>query len=176
MKRASLMIVGLMMLAGCQAGGLRVAGGEAAAVATDDSSRYLDELADTRAVSQDQAFAGVLMLLDGQAPAQSFEGRVQQLHARKVVGACWSFRPDKPLTKGQAAYMVYQMCRQKGLSGGLTLTLTGPSQRYALRELQYQRLMGQGVFYNKVSGMEFVALLTRADAFLRTGQVPETLK
>ena len=56
-----------------------------------------------------------------------------------------------------------------------TLQLTGPSQRYCLRELQYRRIIGPGFILSKVSGMELVAVLARADAIRTTGEVPEVL-
>ena len=69
--------------------------------------------------------------------------------------------------------MVYQAC---GLKGGLTLTLTGPSQRYCLKELQYLGLMSEGQVYNGVTGMEYVAILSRADELRQTGQVSDVMK
>ncbi len=64
--------------------------------------------------------------------------------------------------------MTYQACRIKG---GLTLQLTGPSQRYCLKELQYRGLMSPGVAYNTVTGMEYLAVLGRIDEYRQTGKV-----
>jgi hypothetical protein len=75
---------------------------------------------------------------------------------------------DRPITKGRVAYMTYQAC---GFKGGLTLLLTGPSQRYCLKELQYKGLMSHGVTYNTVTGMEYLAILGRIDEFRQTGDV-----
>ena len=52
-----------------------------------------------------------------------------------------------------------------------SLALTGPSQRYCLRELQYRGLMAPGIWYNDVTGMEYLAILTRADELRQTGKV-----
>ena len=69
--------------------------------------------------------------------------------------------------------MVYQACH---MTGGLTLTLFGPSQRYCLKELQYRGLMTEGPSYNMVTGMEYVAILARADELRQTGKVSAVMK
>ena len=91
----------------------------------------------------------------------------------KIASPCWDFDPEAPTTKGRVAYMIYQAC---DMSGGLTLTLAGPSRRYCLRELQYRGMMVEGASYNKVTGMEYVAILSRADELIQTGEVSETMK
>ena len=70
------------------------------------------------------------------------------------------------------AYMIHQACRAPR---GVVLTLTGPSQRYCLRELQYLGMMSQGFPTTTVTGMEFVAVLTRAEEYRRTGKLPEVM-
>ena len=69
--------------------------------------------------------------------------------------------------------MIYTACK---IRGGVVLMLTGPSQRYCLRELQYLHMMAGGSFYEKVTGMEFVAVLSRGDIFLRTGELPDIME
>lgn len=176
MNRTNIWIVLLaipaMIVAGC-ATTPTVQHGQAEALATDDSAAYIDQLYAKPNVSQDEAFAGVMMLLDGDAPAQDFATRVHALADRGLVGPGWTFDPERPLTNGEAAYMIYQAGE---FEGGVTLMLTGPSQRYCLREMQYQGLMNDGAFYSEITGMEFAGLLTRAEAYIRTGDVPDVLK
>jgi len=164
-------VLALVALGGC--------GGQAGIVSSgpalsegEDSAAYLDRLSSQQTVSEDDAMRGVLMLMDGKDAAGSFEQRVERLRQHGVVGERWDFQADRPLTRGRMAYMVHQACK---LPGGVVLTLTGPSERYCLRELQYRGFVAPGAYYNPVSGMEFVAVLTRADAYLETGEVPETL-
>lgn len=171
-RTLALVCVAGALLAGC-ATEPQIRQGDVSAMATDDSAGYIDRLYSQDRVSQDEAFAGMLLMLDGAAPQQDFAARVRALADRDVVDPAWTFDPDAPLTKGQAAYMAYQA---GGFPGGLTLTLVGPTQRYALRELQYQGIMSNGVFYTDVTGMEYAGLLTRTDAYRRTGDVPEVLK
>lgn len=167
-------VLAAAMLAGCQAGPVQQ--GDAPALVTDDSAGYLDGLAARPEVTQDEAFAGLVLLLDGAAAEEPFEARVETLRQRGIVDRTWTFDPARTVTFGQAAYMLYQVFHERGLVGGATLMLLGPTQRYALREMQFQRLMGEGFVYQRITGMEYVAMLTRADAYIRTGRVPETLK
>lgn len=69
--------------------------------------------------------------------------------------------------------MIYQACN---MTGGLTLGLLGPSRRYCLRELQYRGLMTKGLASTKVTGLEYVAILARADELRETGKVSQVMK
>jgi hypothetical protein len=136
-----------------------------------DSAAYLDRLSSRPTVSQAEAVQGILMVL-GEKKDLSFAEAVGLLRSRRIADPAWTFQPDRAVTRGQVAYMVYQGL---ALRGGLTLTVLGPSQRYCLRELQYRGLMSAGVPYNIVTGMEYVAVLTRADELRQTGKVSEVL-
>lgn len=140
--------------------------------AGEGSAEFLDRISSQNRVSEDEALHGVLLLLDGEDPCENFEQRVHKLAQRKIVSSNWSYNGDEAITRGKLAYIIYQACN---LSGGVTVTVTGPSQRYCMRELQYQNIMVAGAFYYPVDGMEFVAVLTRADALLETGEVPQVL-
>jgi hypothetical protein len=61
------------------------------------------------------------------------------------------------------------------MRGGVILTLSGPSQRYCLRELQFRGFVSPGLPYTPVGGMEFVAVLNRAEVYRRTGEAPQVL-
>ncbi len=162
----------LLLAAGCQPSQPNVAGGQAALPADEDSAGFLDRMSSQRVVTQNDAMRGLWLLMNNDKDDHAdFAGRVEALRQRDIVSDGWSFQADKPLTKGQLAYMIYQACH---VQGGLTLTLTGPSQRYCLRELQYQRFMSNGMIWDKVTGMEFVAVLHRALAYMQTGEVPDT--
>lgn len=157
--------------AGCGQPG-RIDGPAAKLPPGESSPAYLDRVASGKTVSENDAARGILLLLDGQDPAGTFQQRVEALRARGIVDASWDFQADRDLTRGKLAYMIWRACK---LPGGVTLTLAGPSQRYCLRELQYRGFMAEGTMFTPVSGMEFLAVLTRADHYLQTGQVPEVL-
>ncbi len=163
-----LLSMAVAALASCQAGNDRphVMGGDAKLSAVD-SAAYLDGISSLPTVSEAKALEGVLLVLPEPRKA-TFAEAVIALQERKIVPANWDFQADRPITKGKVAYMTYQACRIKG---GLTLQLTGPSQRYCLKELQYRGLMSQGVVYNAVTGMEYLAVLGRIDEYRQTGKV-----
>jgi hypothetical protein len=62
------------------------------------------------------------------------------------------------------------------MPGGIMLTLTGPSQRYCLRELQYRGFVTSGIMTTDISGGEYVAIMVRADAYKKDRKLPEIIK
>jgi hypothetical protein len=160
--------------AGCSGreGGLLIAGIDAKLPDNEDSAAFLDRISSQERVSENDAMRGILFLTDGNDSTTTFEQRVKMLAERKVVDASWEFGSHRPITKGRLAYMVYQACKVRG---GVILTLIGPSQRYCLRELEYQKLMSEGTIYTDVTGMEYVAVLTRADSYLHDKKIPQVM-
>ena len=159
-------------LAGCSAGPMQVAGAEASLPAKETSPGFLDRISAGPNVSENDAMRGLIMLLDGRDAAETFRQRINALLGRDVLDSTWDYDSARPITRGKLAYMIYQACE---IPGGVMLTLTGPSQRYCLRELQYQGMMATGSQAGAVTGMEFVAVLNRADTYMRTGRVPEII-
>jgi len=162
----------LVLLAGCQAGG-SIAAGESTLPPGEDSAAFFDRLSSQENVSENDAVRGLLYFVDGKDEAESFTQRVESLRGRGLVSDAWSFDADRPLTRGKLAYMIYQAC---DIPGGVTLLLTGPSQRYCLRELQYQGFVPPGSGWGPVSGIEYVSVLSRAAAYQETGEIPVTMK
>ena len=160
--------VTVLVMTSCQATDNRpqVQGGDVKS-APVDSATYLDSISSMPTVSEAEALKGILLVLDEPHKA-TFAETVALLQERKIISPNWDFQADRPITKGKVAYMAYQAC---GLKGGLTLILTGPSQRYCLKELQYRGLLSQGITYNTVTGMEYLAILGRIDEFRQTGDV-----
>ncbi len=166
-------LLSLLIAAGCSTVPGSITSAQVELPKDEGSAGYLDRIASQETVSQDDAMRGILMLLDGQDEAETFAQRVSKLRQRGIVPESWDSRGDRPITRGKMAYMVYQAAN---VPGGVTLTLLGPSQRYCLRELQYQGFITEeSAWYGEVTGMEFVAILTRADAFMETGEVPRVL-
>lgn len=154
-------------LASCQPPAAPAISNGQTVMAATNSAEYLDQLSSQPTVSEARALEGVLLLL-GRQEKTTFAEAVKALIDQRIVSSAWGFQPDRPITRGKVAYMVCQAC---DIKGGLTLTLTGPSQRYCLRELQYRGLMTSGIVYGPVTGMEYVAILARADELRETGQV-----
>jgi len=146
-----------------------ITGPAAALPAGEDSAAFLDRMSSQTAVSENDAMRGILLLLEGKDDARTFQQRVELLRGKGIIDPSWDCNADKPVTKGRFAYMVYQACK---FPGGVILTLTGPSERYCLRELRYREVMAEGSAFSQVTGMEFVGVLGRVDVYIRTGQLP----
>ena len=163
--------VTILVLASCGTGGEapKVLGGDIKLSGTD-SAAYLDDISSMPTVTEAKAMQGILLVPDKSPRGKetTFAEAVAVLKERKIVDANWDFQAGREITKGKVAYMTYQAC---GIRGGLTLTLTGPSRRYCLKELQYRGIMSSGVSYNTVTGMEYLAILGRIDEFRQTGRV-----
>jgi hypothetical protein len=162
-----------LALAGCGARALQVGGGDAKLVQGEESPDYIDRVQSQKYVSENDAMRGILMLVDGKDEQPDFAARVRSLRDRGIVDGGWRFQADRPVTRGRLAYMVCQALRVRG---GVTLTLAGPSQRYCLRELEYQGFFASDIATTQITGGEFVSVLTRADAYKKQRVVPDVLK
>ena len=158
---------------GCSVAELAVQSPSAKLPADDGSAAYLDRVSSMENVSQNEAMRGILMLLEIDDAQDTFQQRVDKLRSRKLIDSSWPLQADRPITRGQAAYMIYQACDMRG---GVILTLTGPSQRYCLRELQYRNIFSLGAAFTALSGGEYIATLGRADSYLQAGGIPEIRK
>jgi hypothetical protein len=155
--------------AGCSTGRIDNA---RATLPEESSAGALDRISDEMTVNQNDAMHLMLLLADGQDEADHFQQRVMKLRDREVIPTWWDVDAEAPITRGQLAYMVYQTAK---MPGGLTLSVFGPSQRYCLRELQYNGTIAPGGVFSPVTGMEIVAVLNRADSYMQEGQAPEVL-
>ena len=174
-RRATGLLAAVVLagVAGCTPETLRIDGTETKLPPNEGSPGFLDRLASLPTVSENDACRGMLLLLDGQDKAASFRQRADKLAARGVLQGNWRCGAVRPITRGRLAYMI---CRACEIRGGVIMHLTGPSQRYCLRELQSLRMMASGSVRGHVTGMEFVAVLSRADIYRRTGELPAIME
>ena len=168
----ALAALGLGAWTGGCAGTGTVEAPKAELVAGEGSPGFLDRMTSQTEVSENDAMRGIVMLLDGSDTAKTFADRVSALRQRGVVANRWDCKAARPIARGRLAYMLYQACE---VPGGVVLTLIGPSCRYCLRELQYRGIMDSGSMFGSVTGLQYVTDLTRADVYMETGKVPETM-
>ena len=135
----------------------------------EDSAGFLDRVSSMHEVSENDAMRGILMLIDGDDTAESFQQRVLILQQRGIAAKSWDYVSDRGITRGKYAFMIYQAAKFRG---GIILSVTGPSRRYCLRELQFKKVMCNGPMLTEIPGSEYVAVLGRADTFIRSGSVP----
>ena len=157
-------------LPGCGDSKWTVAGGDATLPANENSAAFLDRMSSQVNVTENDATRGLLLLAGEKDAAGTFRQRIEILREKKIVGEYWDHQAERPITRGRLAYMVY---RTIGIPGGIMLKAIGPTQRYCLRELQYRRMMTPGLPGTRISGLEYVAVIGRADIYMRTGKVPD---
>ena len=167
-KHAIIWLVLAASVAGCGTPGL-VTDGEATLRNDPNSALFLNRVSSYETITENDALRGVLMLLDGKDEAESFQQRVDNLLERQILDSSWDFDATRAMTRGRFAYMIYQATE---MPGGILLTVTGPNQRYCLRELQYRGMMGEGWVLGQITGLELVSVLGRADRYIQTGKVP----
>lgn len=159
---------GFFCLGGCDEG--VVASSSSVLPAGEESDAFLDRLSNQPYVNENDAFRGMIYLVDGKDETKDFGQRVELLRAKGIVSDDWNCDADRKITRGRLAYMIYQAA---GFKGGVVLSMTGANQRYCLRELQYKNVIGPGAFYGNVTGMEYIAILSRANVFKNSGWVPD---
>ena len=134
---------------------------------TVSDAEYLFELSNKQYCTTDDAYRGMLFLLDGKDTSKDFEERTARLVMHKVADKNWKHNPNEVATKGQVAYMLVRILE---IRGGLMYNITNGSPRYALRELIHKGIIIGGTEGSKLSGAEYVGILGRADDRGRPGE------
>ncbi len=132
---------------------------------------FWDAVRSRSAVSNDEGFHGVLILADGEDPAADYAARVALLKERGWLDSEFDEPAALAMQRGTLAKGLAHAIK---LKGGVMYSLTGPSPRYALRELVDRGVMPPGGTRQAVGGGEFVGIVGKAqDAMLaREGKTP----
>jgi hypothetical protein len=171
--RSAMTVIAALIVTAVLAGGcsepqsMQIIDDKNTALKPEDSAAYLDRMGSLKGcVNENDAMRGILLLLDGEDKSANFTERVNKLASRGIVDRSWTFDASRPLTRGKMAYMVCQTC---DIDGGVIMTVLGPSTRYCLRELRYKGIVVKPYEYGEVTGLEYVAVLSRADNYVNTG-------
>ncbi len=127
-------------------------------VASD--AEFFFELSEKKYCSTDDAYRGMLYLIDGTDTSKDFEKRTARLVMHGVANKNWKHSPNAVVTKGKMAYM---LVRALEIRGGVMYNITNGCPRYALRELIHKGIIKGGTEHSKLSGAEYVGILGRAD-------------
>ncbi len=119
--------------------------------------------------SNDEAFHGVLLYLDGESEAMSYEQRVAILKERDILPASFDRPADEALTRGTLAIIVSRVAE---IRGGIFMRLFPDSARYATRELQFMGLYPRSSHNQAFSGAEFLGIMGRLEDYQRIQPVP----
>ncbi|KPJ56422.1 MAG: hypothetical protein AMS16_02430 [Planctomycetes bacterium DG_58] len=115
------------------------------------------------ATFEDAVHAFYNLALETEVAKTSFDEQSQALIGMKIIRSKWTQKPKLRLTRGRAAYMICQTC---GIRGGLTMTLLGPSERYAFRECRYLGAWSGGNQQDYMTGGELLGVLKWAADYI----------
>jgi len=162
---ASRLIV-LLLLAGCARTRLSTSVVE---TTRDDEMAFWAAIAKQRAVSNHDALYALLKTFDVRTGIADYPARVAAARSRGWIGKTEDPLPRETARTGWIAKVV---CIETGIKGGATMRLFGPSERYAVHELNYREWLANMTPQQSMSGLQLIALLGEAEDHL-TG-APET--
>ena len=128
---------------------------------------FLEALDKQVVVTNGDALHALIAFADGADLATTYAGRVQVAQAKGWIPAGW----DRPADESaQVGWMAVAGCRIVGIKGGLTMRLTGPTPRYATKELVFMDVIPLRTENQALSGQEFVDFVNRLGRIQRTGK------
>jgi hypothetical protein len=160
---ASLMIAAVLCQMGCHTA--TVTKPLALALYADDADAQMDfwhTLATRKLASNNEAFHGLLLYLDGKDPAENYQQRVQILKSRHLLAAKFNEPADVAVTRGTLSVPIIKTLKIKG---GLMRLVLPDDERYATRELQYQGVYPVSSPNQLFSGTEFVGVIGKLDDY-----------
>lgn len=135
--------------------------------ASKDELEFLDALDKQMVVTNDDALHGLIAFADGTDLSAGYEGRVEVAKKKRWIPDSWSRPADE---SAQVGWMAVAGCRILNVKGGLTMRLTGPTPRYATKELVFMDVLPLRTENQSLSGREFVDYLNRLNRFQRDGK------
>jgi len=130
----------------------------------DTQIEFWHTLANKPICSNDDAMHALLLDQDGTDPNPDYAARVKALKARKLLLASFNRPANEAVTRGTIAVALYQAA---DLKGGVILHLTGPNERYCLRELRYLNMLPPSSPNQTFSGVELVGVIGRFEDYMR---------
>ena len=130
----------------------------------DAQMEFWHQLAQKPLTSNDDAFHGLLLYLNGSDDAETYEARVDTLRARNMLPRGFDEPADVAVSRGTLAVAILRMT---GIKGGVTTRVFGPSPRYAVRELMFAGLYPTSSPNQTFSGSEFVGIIGRIEDYQR---------
>jgi hypothetical protein len=167
-----------MTCCGCQSSSSARAGkplsAELARNDEDAQVEFWHELTDELVTTNDHAFHGLLLYVDGKDDSADYAARVATLKSRKMLPKKF----DEPATAAvRRGTLAVSIMRLLGERGGVTTTIFGPTPRYAVRELMFINVYPPSTPNQSFSGNEFVGIIGRIEDYQRGNpdNVPATV-
>jgi len=132
---------------------------------TDDAQvNFWHELTDEPITTNDHAFHGLLLYVDGKDDSADYAARVQTLKSRKMLPKHFNEPATAGVRRGTVAVAIMRLL---GEHGGVMTTLLGPTPRYAVRELMFLNVYPPSTPNQSFSGNEFVGIIGRVEDYQR---------
>ena len=119
-------------------------------------------LADRPIVSNNEMAHGLVELANRTDPSETYDQRIAWLKSKGYLDSGFDGAADASAERGTVAQI---LCRVLNIKGGLTMRLIGAHPRYALRELVYMEIMPDSSPQQGLSGIEFVGIINKAEAY-----------
>ena len=135
----------------------------------DEQMEFWHTLADQPVTSNDDAFHGLLLYVDQQDPAATYEERVAAMKSRGMLPANFDEPAEQAVSRGTLAVAI---AKALNIRGGLLMSLLGatplgPTGRYATRELVFLDLFPPSSPNQTFSGTEFLGIMGKLEDFQR---------
>ena len=130
----------------------------------DAQMEFWHQLTDKPLTSNDDAFHGLLLYMDGGDGAADYAARVDNLRSRNMLPKGFAEPGDVAVSRGTLAVAIMRLIN---LKGGVTTRMFGPSPRYAVRELMFVNVYPQSSPNQTFSGSEFVGIIGRIEDYQR---------
>jgi hypothetical protein len=132
---------------------------------TDAQLSFWHELAERHLTSNDDAFHGLLLYLDGKDDSANYAQRVATLKSRGILPDSFSAPADVAVRRGVLAVAITKIL---DIHGGWAMHVFGPTQRYATRELVYDDVFPPSSAQQTFSGSEYVGIIGKIEDYQRT--------
>lgn len=130
----------------------------------DNQMEFWHRLGERPMTSNDDAFHGLLLYMDGKDASADYDARVRELKSRKILPSRFDRPADEAVTRGNLAMALIKVTQ---IRGGVMLMLTGPTPRYATRELVYNGLYPPSSPNQTFTGSEYVGIIGRLEDYQR---------
>jgi hypothetical protein len=158
-------LIGVGAAAGCKTAHVdQPLTAELGASDADTQLEFWHTLAQQTVTSNDDAFHGLLLFLDGTDASTDYAGRVETLKSRKLLPAGFNQPAEQAVDRGTLAVA---LSRALKIRGGLVMALTGPSPRYATRELVFLGIYPPSSPNQTFSGTEYLGIIGKAEDYQR---------
>ncbi|MHC4993687.1 MAG: hypothetical protein ACYTGQ_01410 [Planctomycetota bacterium] len=157
-------ILSLVFATGCQQAQLV---GEPLTAAYSSSElesqmEFWHQLSERTIVSNDEAFHAVLLFVDSDDPAGSYDERVELLKSRGMLRGDFDAPSSQAVTRGDLAVT---LMRGMGIRGGVMARLFPQSPRYATRELAYLNIYPVSSPHQTFTGPQLLGVIAVAEDY-----------